>query len=590
METARFREAYLASHKMAGPVTDHAGGAQGRVADAHGRAADAQGHAVARPDHPTPASTAAPAGGGHEHSLAFPRPDHGGRVIDSAAGGAAGKTAADQNTAGQSPEAIKAGINSNFERTGLAPLFPEDKTRQPDQAGKAPEAKPPDDPDRRQGTGSNDLPWYEQAWIGAKEAANQVAHRIEAASAVVHDPVKAVEDTAKEISLRYKGYTTGPLPETGPSAAVHAVNDVLNPLAQAKRANDRADLAESRAERGVPGSREVVIQEKVKEAFSLLDAATMIPGAAKAVGTAAAGAADAAGTARAAEATAELAKEAKSPAVAEAAKPGVADHAATASRPEAGRVGKESTDHLNAGGTADTKHPGTMTETDRFREAYLASQKPAPEAVSTSADANPRRPGADTGGPGKGGSNLDDALDGSISRLDKPGNPFQIHGKAGLKELPITMDIDEPSAVGEKGISATEARRRATDVNNRQFLDPATNRRTKYLGTDTHPSSGPSSEVSVTEHPDALLTRRFGQITEMKDVFNEALAKIEDPSKLSPTKLKEAINKNMWDVIKDGTSQSAVEVREALQKLGFENVKGQGYVLRRQHAVPGGNP
>jgi hypothetical protein len=82
-----------------------------------------------------------------------------------------------------------------------------------------------------------------------------------------------------------------------------------------------------------------------------------------------------------------------------------------------------------------------------------------------------------------------------------------------------------------------------------------------------------------------LLTRRFGQITEMKGIFNQALEKIKDPDKLSPTALKAQINKNMWDIIKNGSGESAVKVRAALQKLGFENVPGQGYVMRGQPAA-----
>jgi len=176
--------------------------------------------------------------------------------------------------------------------------------------------------------------------------------------------------------------------------------------------------------------------------------------------------------------------------------------------------------------------------------------------------------------------NLNDAIDGATERLDQPGNPFQVHGKSGMKKQPITMDIDEPEAVGKKGISRAEARNRATDVNNRQFLDSATNRRTKYLGTDTHVSPSPSSAVSVAENPNALLTRRFGDITEMRSIFDEALSKIKEPGKLSPTALKDQINKNMWDIIKNGTGESSVKVREALKKLGFENVPGQGYVMK----------
>jgi RHS repeat-associated protein len=175
---------------------------------------------------------------------------------------------------------------------------------------------------------------------------------------------------------------------------------------------------------------------------------------------------------------------------------------------------------------------------------------------------------------------LDQALSGAIDKLDQPGVPFQQQGKGGLKQVPITMDIDEPKPVGEKGISAAEARARALDVNNRQFLDPKTNRSTKYLGTDSHAAPAPGSPVSLADNPDALLTNRFGAIPEMQDVFNEAVGKITDPGKLSPTELKKTINSNIWDIIKSGESGPASKVRGALETLGFENVKGQGYVLK----------
>ncbi|WP_281274366.1 SpvB/TcaC N-terminal domain-containing protein, partial [Allorhizocola rhizosphaerae] len=181
-------------------------------------------------------------------------------------------------------------------------------------------------------------------------------------------------------------------------------------------------------------------------------------------------------------------------------------------------------------------------------------------------------PSGTNGQPGGGGG--DDAI------------AFQPHGKSGMKKKPVTMDIDEPNAVGERGISQTDARARATDVNNRQFLDAPTNRQTKHLGTDAR-VSGQGGTVSVANDPNALLNRRFGQITEMRDIFNQAMGKIKNPNKLTPTQLKEAINKNIWDIIKNGTGQSAQQVRDALQKLGFENVKGQGYVLRRPPTTGG---
>ena len=173
----------------------------------------------------------------------------------------------------------------------------------------------------------------------------------------------------------------------------------------------------------------------------------------------------------------------------------------------------------------------------------------------------------------------------AIDRLDQPGNPFQQQGKVGLQRSAVTMDIDEPNAVGQQGISPAEARARATDVNNRQFLDPRTNRSSKHLGTGTGPDSAPRPPVSVADDPDAMLTRRFSEISEMRDVFGEASSKIRDPSSLTPTALKNRINSYVWDVIKNSDSSAAVKVRAALAKLGFENVKGQGYVLKAASAA-----
>jgi hypothetical protein len=153
-----------------------------------------------------------------------------------------------------------------------------------------------------------------------------------------------------------------------------------------------------------------------------------------------------------------------------------------------------------------------------------------------------------------------------------------MHGKR--QKAAMTMDIDEPRAVGEKGISPAEARARAVDVNNREFLDTATNRRTKYLGTDPRARAAPRAPISVADDPAALITRRFSEVTEMRAIFDEALNSIKNPNQLRPTELKARINKKIWDIIKTGTGDAAVEVRSSLAKLGFENVQGQGYVLR----------
>jgi RHS repeat-associated protein len=164
---------------------------------------------------------------------------------------------------------------------------------------------------------------------------------------------------------------------------------------------------------------------------------------------------------------------------------------------------------------------------------------------------------------------------------------FRQQGKAGMRSAELTMDIDEPNPVGHREITRAEARARALDVNNRQFLDSFTNRFTKALGVDMRavPIRPP---VSVAKDPSALITRRFGEITEMRAIFREAVKSIKDPNKYTPTQLKNKINGKIWEIIKTGKSPEAQRVRNALEKLGFRNVKGTGYVFRPETPAASG--
>jgi RHS repeat-associated protein len=166
---------------------------------------------------------------------------------------------------------------------------------------------------------------------------------------------------------------------------------------------------------------------------------------------------------------------------------------------------------------------------------------------------------------------------GDPSQLDLQDSSFDANGKAGQR--PITMDIDEPLPVGQPGISRSEAQSRATDVTNRQFLDSATNRRTKYLGVDQRPRTSSRTPISVADDPHALITRYFDEVTEMRDIFDQAVRKVGSPD-VSPTELKTRINSKVWDIIKTDQGSSASRVRTALETIGFENVPRQGYVLR----------
>ncbi|NGN65282.1 hypothetical protein G5C51_15410 [Streptomyces sp. A7024] len=192
--------------------------------------------------------------------------------------------------------------------------------------------------------------------------------------------------------------------------------------------------------------------------------------------------------------------------------------------------------------------------------------------------ANPLRltdPGGKQSAPTVG-----DAAADAIDRIDSMENPFSVHGKAGMREVPVSLDIDEPRAVGERGISAGEARARALDSSNRQLLDPATNRSTKYLGAESRAANISRAVRSVADDASILLTHRFNEITEMRTVFAEAVAKVRDPMGMSPTALKAAVNTKVWEIIKHGTSPSAVRVRQALGKLGFQDVPGAGFRVR----------
>ncbi|MEN8651601.1 SpvB/TcaC N-terminal domain-containing protein [Streptomyces sp. 21So2-11] len=189
---------------------------------------------------------------------------------------------------------------------------------------------------------------------------------------------------------------------------------------------------------------------------------------------------------------------------------------------------------------------------------------------------------------GKQSAPINDVVDDAISAIDSADNPFQVQGKAGLRGVPVSLDIDEALPVGQRGISVAEARARALDLSNRQLLDPATNRATKYLGVESRAASLSRAVRSVAEDASILLTHRFNEITEMRTIFAEAVGKIRDPMGMSPTALKAAINGHMWQIIKTGTSTAAVRVRQALGKLGFDNVPEKGFMMRRP--TGGGSP
>lgn len=182
-----------------------------------------------------------------------------------------------------------------------------------------------------------------------------------------------------------------------------------------------------------------------------------------------------------------------------------------------------------------------------------------------------------------------------IGILDYFAQPFELgYGRTITRRLaaggtvpidyPITFDIDEPLPVGDPNASPGRQVGRALDPQNRQLLDSLTNRRTKGLGIDFRDIArgrNPLPEISLADDPSAIFTRRFGEVTEMRQIFNDAVAAIPDRNALTPTQLKNQINRNIRDIIQNGRSPEGIAAREALRSSGFEYVPGRGIAAVR---------
>jgi hypothetical protein len=148
----------------------------------------------------------------------------------------------------------------------------------------------------------------------------------------------------------------------------------------------------------------------------------------------------------------------------------------------------------------------------------------------------------------------------------------------------ITFDVDEPLAVGQTGIKRQRAVDRALDPHNRQLLDPNTNRITKHTRVspeDIARGRVHLDAVSLDQDPAALFTRRFDEVTELQQVFEEATARVRNPQRLRPTALKNEINANIRDIIQNGRTPAGIEVRDTLRALGYEFVPGRGLTAVR---------
>lgn len=154
------------------------------------------------------------------------------------------------------------------------------------------------------------------------------------------------------------------------------------------------------------------------------------------------------------------------------------------------------------------------------------------------------------------------------------GPSFTMAGK-GYSTWGFSLNVDEPLAVGEPGITPAESMRRARDLSNRQFLDFMTNQATKGEKREV-PSSARSapdlSPVSVKDKPSALLTRPSLKGIQEWDTFAaEVMAKKSASlSGKTASQVKEALNKEIVEQLKNPKSPSAKAISKALSdQLGL---------------------
>ena len=147
-------------------------------------------------------------------------------------------------------------------------------------------------------------------------------------------------------------------------------------------------------------------------------------------------------------------------------------------------------------------------------------------------------------------------------------------GESATLSEPVGADVDETASVGAKNISKSKQYRRATNPMNKSFMDSVTNRITKW--TRAMRQSGGQEQVagkgqvSLANEPEALFTKRIGEVKELRELHDRTVAKYADRRDLKPTKLKNEINGEFRRLIKEDQSASAKAARSALLKAGWD--------------------
>lgn len=152
-----------------------------------------------------------------------------------------------------------------------------------------------------------------------------------------------------------------------------------------------------------------------------------------------------------------------------------------------------------------------------------------------------------------------------------------------------SLNIDEIQAVGEpsspgRTISVADRRQRALDLNNREFKDAVTNQKTKGPAPDPRDVrrlAAPRKPISLRDDPNALWTRRFGEISEINTIGERIKESMKGKDTRAPGELKAELNSKLWDEFKNPKTAEGRAVADALERSGYGFVEVDGVSVLR---------
>jgi hypothetical protein len=142
-------------------------------------------------------------------------------------------------------------------------------------------------------------------------------------------------------------------------------------------------------------------------------------------------------------------------------------------------------------------------------------------------------------------------------------------------------NIDEILAVGAPKISDAESRRRALDLDNREFKDAPTNQAHKHVMTDPRDVKRVEERdrrVSLKGRAASLFGLRFGRIVEVNKIGERIKSQMKGKDTRDGVDLKNELNAKLIAEFKNPTTAEGRIVAEAMERSGFgivETTKGQ---------------